>query len=83
MPYGYAWVALNVIAPFGFRGSGVEAVYALHPAAIVAMMAFPVVVWWIQRHLRHRGFVRGVIIGASVLALLMFVALGISFLGGT
>jgi hypothetical protein len=81
-PYAYAAVALVVISPFGFRHSGFEAFYSLHPAAIIAIAAFPLLVWQVGRRIHHRGFVRGVVIGAVALPLLALVALAISFSHG-
>ena len=81
-PYVYAAVAFVFISPFGYRGSGVEAFYALHPAAIIAMAAFPLLVWLIGQRIRYRGFVRGVVIGTVVLPVLAVVALAVSLSRG-
>src|SRR4030095_16398625 len=68
--------------PLGFRPSGFEAFSSLPPAAIIAIAAFPLLVWQVGRRIHHRGFVRGVVIGAVALPLLALVALAISFSHG-
>lgn len=82
IPYVYAAVSLVVISPFGFRGSGMEAFYALHPAALIAMAVFPLIVWQLSRRIPTRGFMLGAVIGTLVLPALALVALAISFSHG-
>jgi len=50
---------------------------------LVALAAFPLVVWWVQRLLPYRGFIRGVVTGLVLVPVVLFITLMVAFRRGT
>ena len=82
VPYLYGVVASIPIGLITSRMSAAQASYGFVPSVIIALAAFPFVIWWMQRQMRSRGFVRGVIVGTIALPLLVIIGVAISFRHG-
>jgi len=78
-PYLYAIVAMSLIGLATARRSAFEAFYAFDPPVLVALAAFPLLVWLIHRRTNRRGFLLGVMIGVASIPVLALIAVGISF----
>ena len=82
-PYAYAAVGLFVVGLITSQPNGVYAFYEFEPPVLVALAAFPLVVWWVQRLLPYRGFIRGVVTGLVLVPVVLFITLMVAFRRGT
>ena len=72
-------IRLFVVGFVTAKRSAVEAFYSLDPEILVAFAVFPVLVWMVNRRMRSRDCLRGVVIGVVSVPVLAMIAVGISF----